>query len=428
VGKAFVLHNLDEADRFEAGGVLVTRMTDPDWVPLMKRAAAVVTDRGGRTSHAAIVSRELGVPAVIGTENAMSVLRDGAVVTVSCAEGETGFVYEGALEYEETEVDPREAPSTRTKIMMNLASPGAALRWWNLPVDGVGLARMEFIINNIIKIHPLALARFDAVEDAEVRARIERLTAGYSDKCEYFVENLSRGIARIAAPHYPNPVIVRLSDFKTNEYADLIGGRPFEPHEENPMLGFRGASRYDSPRYRDGFALECRALRHARETLGLTNIVVMVPFCRTPEEADRVLEAMARHGLARGDGLQVYCMAEVPSNVVLAEEFAARFDGFSIGSNDLTQLILGVDRDSEALAELFDERHEAVRRVIRDLVERAHRVDTPVGICGQAPSDHPEFAEFLVECGIDSISVNPDCVIEVRKRVAEAEARLGERP
>jgi pyruvate,water dikinase len=420
-GKTFVLRNLGEADRFEDGGVLVTRMTDPDWVPLMRRAAAIVTDRGGRTSHAAIVSRELGVAAVIGTENAASRLKDGQTVTVSCAEGEVGYIYEGRLEYEETVLDPSDAPATRTKIMMNLASPGAALRWWNLPTDGVGLARMEFIINNIIKIHPLALTRFDQIVDPETREEIERLTVGYEDKCEYFVQNLSRGIAKIAAPHAPNPVIVRLSDFKTNEYANLIGGSQFEPEEENPMLGFRGASRYDSDRYRDGFALECRALKHARETLGLRNIVIMVPFCRTPEEADGVLKVMAAHGLERGGDLQVYCMAEVPSNVILAEEFAERFDGFSIGSNDLTQLVLGVDRDSQELASLFDERHEAVKRAIRDLIDRAHAVGKPVGICGQAPSDYPDFAEFLVQAGIDSISLNPDTVLDVRKRVAGVE-------
>ena len=421
-GKTFVLRNIEEADRFEDGGILVTRMTDPDWVPIMKRAAAIVTDRGGRTSHAAIVSRELGVAAVIGTEDAMSVLKNGQVVTVSCAEGEAGYVYEGELEHEVTELDPTDAPFTRTKIMMNLASPGAALQWWNLPTDGVGLARMEFIISNIIKIHPLSLCRFEDVADPEVRETIEELTVGYPDKSDYFVKNLARGIAKIAAPHYPEPVIVRLSDFKTNEYADLIGGRQWEPKEENPMLGFRGAARYESERYRDGFELECRALKYVRQAIGLDNVVIMVPFCRTPEEGAGVLDVMARHGLVRGEnGLRVYCMAEIPSNVVMAEEFADLFDGFSIGSNDLTQLVLGVDRDSEALANLFDERHEAVKRVIRDLIERAHKVGKPVGICGQAPSDHEDFAEFLVDCGIDSMSVNPDCVIDVRKRVAALE-------
>jgi pyruvate,water dikinase len=306
--------------------------------------------------------------------------------------------------------------------MMNLASPAAAFRWWDLPVEGIGLARMEFIINNIIEIHPLALVRFDEVEDEDVRRRIEERTAGYEEKADYFVERLSRGIAKIAASQYPGPCVVRLSDFKTNEYADLIGGAPFEPEEANPMLGFRGASRYTGERYRPGFELECRALKRARDEIGLDNIIPMVPFCRTLDEADAVLDAMAEHGLERGaGGLKVYVMAEVPSNVILAEEFAERFDGFSIGTNDLTQLVLGVDRDSEELAHLFDERDPAVRRMVRDLIERAHERGRHVGICGQAPSDHPEFAAFLVEAGIDAISVNPDSVVEVRRRVAEAE-------
>ncbi len=421
-GKAFVLHDLDEADRFERDGVLVTDMTDPDWVPLMERASAIVTDRGGRTSHAAIVSRELGVPAVIGTENSTGKLSDGETVTVSCAEGETGRVYKGQIEFEVRELNPEDVPGTETDVMMNLASPRASFRWWNLPVDGIGLARMEFIINNMIKVHPLALLHPDRVEDEETRARIDEITAGYDEKAEFFVQELARGIATIAASQYPGKAIVRPSDFKTNEYADLIGGAPFEPQEANPMLGFRGASRYYSDAYRDGFALECRAIKRAREVLGLDNIVAMVPFCRTLEEADRVLEVMAENGLVRGKGgFQVYVMAEIPSNVILAGEFGKRFDGFSIGTNDLTQLVLGVDRDSEELAQLFDERNPAVRQMIRDLIARAHEVNVPAGICGQAPSDHPEFASFLVEAGIDSISVNPDSVIRVRNQIAEQE-------
>lgn len=423
-GRAFVLKDIDQADRFEKGGVLVTTMTDPDWVPLMEAASAIVTDHGGRTSHAAIVSRELGVPAVIGTEDASDAIADGTMVTVCCAEGETGYVYEGELEFEQTELDPDDLPETETAIMMNLASPEAAFRWWDLPVEGIGLARMEFIINNIIEIHPLALVHFDEIEEDEVRRQIEERTAGYEEKAEYFVEHLSRGIAKIAASQYPGPCIVRLSDFKSNEYADLIGGARFEPDEANPMLGFRGASRYYSESYRPGFELECRALHRARQHIGLDNIIPMVPFCRTLNEADRVLDVMRENGLARGeDGLKVYVMAEIPSNVVLAPEFAERFDGFSIGTNDLTQLVLGVDRDSEELAQLFDERDPAVRQMVRDLIERAHESGTHVGICGQAPSDHPDFAGFLVEAGIDSISVNPDSVIAVRQSVAERESQ-----
>jgi pyruvate,water dikinase len=416
------LASADESDRFEQGDVLVTAMTDPDWVPIMRRAAAIVTDHGGRTSHAAIVSRELGLPAVVGTGDATARLEDGAEVTVSCAEGETGHVYDGLADYEAEDIDLGDIPQTRTQVMLNLANPAAAMRWWRLPSDGVGLARMEFIINQHIKIHPLALLHPDAVADDDARARIDQLTAGYDDKAEYFVDRLARGIARIAAGSHPRPVIVRMSDFKTNEYADLIGGRAFEPTEANPMLGWRGASRYYSDEYRDGFALECRAVRRARVQIGLDNIVVMIPFCRTPEEADQVLAVMAEHGLERGkDGLQVYVMCEIPSNVILADEFSARFDGFSIGSNDLTQLVLGVDRDSDRLAHLFDEGHDAVRRMIASVIETAHAHERKVGLCGQAPSDRPEFGAFLVRAGIDSISVNPDSFFNVKQAVAEAE-------
>jgi pyruvate,water dikinase len=415
------LESPDESERFEKGDVLVTSMTDPDWVPIMRRAAAIVTDHGGRTSHAAIVSRELGLPAVVGTGDGTGRLDDGADVTVSCAEGETGHVYAGMADYESEDIDLDDIPETRTRVMLNLADPAAAMRWWRLPSDGVGLARMEFIINQHIKIHPLALLHPDAVDDQD-RARIDELTAGYDDKAGYFVDRLARGIARVAAGSHPHPVIVRMSDFKTNEYADLIGGRAFEPAEANPMLGWRGASRYYSEDYRDGFALECRAIRKAREEIGLRNIVVMIPFCRTPKEADQVLEVMAGHGLERGArGLEVYVMCEIPSNVILAEEFAARFDGFSIGSNDLTQLVLGVDRDSDRLAHLFDERNDAVRRLIRSVIQTAHEHERKVGLCGQAPSDHPDFAAFLVRAGIDSISVNPDSFLSVKQSVAEAE-------
>ena len=389
----------------------------------MKRAAGIITDHGGRTSHAAIVSRELGVPAIVGTGSATAKLRRRQDITLSCAEGDTGHVYTGRLPFDVADVDVSKVPATRTRVMLNLADPEAAFRWWALPADGVGLARIEFIIANVIKVHPLALTRYRKLRDRRLKARIDRLTAGYKDRTGYFVDHLARGIALIAASRFPRPVIVRLSDFKTNEYANLIGGAEFEPREGNPMLGFRGASRYYSDAYRDGFALECRAIKMARDEMGLTNIIAMVPFCRTPEEADRVLTTMDEYGLHRGDGFQVYVMAEVPSNVILADDFAARFDGFSIGSNDLTQLVLGVDRDSSQLAPLFNERHPAIGTMVRQLVEHAHRHERPVGLCGEAPSDHPEFARFLVECGIDSISVNPDSVLAVRRHVAEAEAQ-----
>jgi len=423
VGPVCRIDHPGEIDRFVDGAILVARTTSPDWVPIMKRARAIVTDHGGRTSHAAIVSRELGVPAVIGTGNGTRVLVDGAEVTVSCAEGSAGVIYAGAATIRTEELALTELPATRTRIMLNLADPDAAFRWWRLPADGVGLARMEFVIDHAIKVHPMALVKFDELEDAAAKAEIARLTAGYARRTDYFVERLALGLARIAAVQYPNPVIIRLSDFKTNEYAHLLGGAQFEPREENPMLGFRGASRYYSPRYREGFALECRALRRLREEMGFTNVVIMVPFCRTPEEADRVLAVMAENGLVRGErGLEVYVMGEIPSNVVLAGEFAHRFDGFSIGSNDLTQLTLGVERDSELLAELFSEQDAAVQWMIRTLIRDAQASGAKVGLCGQAPSDHPEFARFLVECGIDSISVTPDRFAAVKRHVAAAEA------
>lgn len=422
-GKVCKLDSAAEIDKFEDNAVLVTGMTDPDWVPIMKRAAAIVTDHGGRTSHAAIISRELGLPAIVGAGDATKVLKNNLEITVSCAEGDEGFVYEGTLEFETHEVNLDDIPKTRTQVMLNLANPAAALRWWRLPSDGVGLARMEFIINNIIKIHPLALLHPEQVKDKQARKQIETLTAAWKDKTRYFVDTLARGIARIAASQHPKPVIVRMSDFKTNEYAQLIGGSAFEPDEANPMLGWRGASRYYSDEYREGFALECQAIRKAREEIGLDNVIVMIPFCRTPEEADKVLEVMADNGLKRGErGLQVYVMAEIPANVILADEFAQRFDGFSIGSNDLTQLTLGVDRDSDRLADLFDERHEAVKRTIASLIETAHHHKRKVGLCGQAPSDYPEYAEFLVEAGIDSISVNPDSFVNVKDHIAKTEA------
>jgi pyruvate,water dikinase len=422
-GRLCVIEDVSKMSDFVDGAILVAPTTDPDWVPLMKRAAAIITDHGGRTSHAAIVSRELGLPAIVGTGNATHVLHDEQDVTISCAEGDEGFVYEGKADFSAEDVDVGAIPRTRTKVLLNLANPAAAFRWWRLPSDGVGLARMEFVINNHIKIHPMALVRFDQLKDSAAKQNIVELTEGYAEKQEYFVDRLSRGLARIAAAHAPNPVIVRMSDFKTNEYANLIGGTEFEQREENPMIGFRGASRYYSPAYREGFALECKAIRRLRDDMRFRNVVVMIPFCRSVKEADRVLEVMAENGLKRGErGLQIYVMCEIPSNVILAKAFAERFDGFSIGSNDLTQLTLGVDRDSEALAELFDEQDDAVKWMIKNVIESARAAGAKVGLCGQAPSDYPEFAAFLVRCGIDSISVSPDSFVAVKRKVAEAEA------
>jgi pyruvate,water dikinase len=421
-GTACVIHSAKDMERFPEGAILVTEMTDPDWVPLMRKAAGIVTDHGGPTSHAAIVSRELGVPAVVGTGRGTTALHEGDRLTLSCAEGEQGLVYEGTLPYVSEPVDLSTIPQTRTPIMVNLASPSAAFRWWKLPAKGVGLARMEFIISNLVQAHPMALIHPERVIEGAERRAIEQLTRGYAGGADYFVQTLARGVAKLAAPFHPHPVVVRLSDFKTNEYAGLTGGAAFEPHEENPMLGWRGASRYYDLRYRPGFELECRALAKVRNALGFSNVIVMVPFCRTVEEADRVLSVMAENGLRRGEaGLQVYVMCEIPSNVILAAQFARRFDGFSIGSNDLTQLILGVDRDSADLARRFDEQDQAVTTFIAEAISRAHAAGIKIGICGQAPSNHPEFARFLVEHGIDSISLNPDSFAAVAAVVARAE-------
>jgi pyruvate,water dikinase len=410
------------AEPFPAGAILVTEMTDPDWLPLLRRASAVVTDQGGRTCHAAILSRELGIPAVVGTGDATMVLAPVAEATVSCALGEEGLVYRGVLTVERTKVEESAPLATRTKVMMNLAQPGSALRHWRKQADGIGLARLEFIIADEVRVHPMALLHPERITNAQVRAEVEALRANESQPGGFFIETLARGVAMLAASQYPRPVIVRMSDFKTNEYAGLLGGADFEPPEENPMIGFRGASRYAHDRYRDGFRLECAAMRLAREGIGLDNIILMIPFCRTTAEADGVLALMAAEGLQRGEeGLKIYMMCEIPSNVILAEEFAKRFDGFSIGSNDLTQLTLGVDRDSAVLAPLFNERDAAVTTLIRDVIVRAHGVGIPVGLCGQAPSDDPTFADLLVEFGIDSMSVDPDSVQRVRERVWRAE-------
>ncbi|MBX3448472.1 MAG: phosphoenolpyruvate synthase [Planctomycetaceae bacterium] len=423
-GKVRLIADARHLSDFQPGEVLVADKTDPDWEPAMKKAAAIITNRGGRTCHAAIVSRELGLPAVVGTGNATERLQDGQPVTVSCAEGDEGRVYAGLLKFETSRIDLRSLPRPRTKIMMNVASPEEAFRLSFLPNDGVGLAREEFIISNSIRIHPQALLDYHQLADGEVKSEIDELTSGFTDKATFFVDKLAEGVATIAAAFYPKDVIVRLSDFKTNEYANLIGGRPYEPHEENPMLGFRGASRYYDPRYREAFGLECRALLKVRQEMGLANLKVMVPFCRTIDEGRKVLAEMARHGLVQGqDGLEVYVMCEIPSNVILADEFADLFDGFSIGSNDLTQLVLGVDRDSEIVAHVFDERNSAVKQMIASVIHMARAKGRKIGICGQAPSDYPEFAQFLVAQGIDSISLNPDSLVRTIPQIAEAEQK-----
>jgi pyruvate,water dikinase len=421
-GRVRVIKSTEFIGQFQEGEVLVTDKTDPDWQPIMKKAAAIITNRGGRTCHAAIVSRELGVPAIVGTDHGTESLRDGQMVTVSCAEGDTGLVYEGVLPFEVNRTCLRTLGTPRTKVMMNLANPEEAFSLSFIPNEGVGLARMEFIIMNYIRIHPLALVDYERLEDPLAKAEIERLTTGYADKPQFFVDKLAQGAGMLAAAFYPKEVILRLSDFKTNEYANLIGGKPYEPNEENPMLGFRGASRYYNPRYQAGFALECRAVKKVRDVMGLTNLKLMIPFCRTVEEGRKVQAEMEKHGLRRGEnGLEIYVMCEIPANAILADEFADIFDGFSIGSNDLTQLILGVDRDSDIVAPLFDERNPAVKKMIAQVIATCRARGRKIGICGQAPSDYPEFAQFLVEQGIDSISLNPDTVLKTTLAILEQE-------
>ncbi len=424
-GPVRVIENVQRLQEFQAGEVLVTDKTDPDWEPIMKRAAAIVTNRGGRTCHAAIVSRELGLPAIVGTERGTEVLRDGRRVTVSCAEGDVGVVYDGTLPFEIERTELASLSRPRTKVMLNVGNPAEAFGLSLIPNDGVGLAREEFIISTYVKIHPLALLDYGSLDTA-VKAEIDRITEGYDDKPQFFVDKLAQGVAMIAAAFYPKDVIVRMSDFKSNEYANLVGGKRYEPIEENPMLGFRGASRYYDPRYRAGFALECRAMKKVREEMGLNNVKLMIPFCRTVEEGHRVIAELAEHGLVRGErGLEVYVMCEIPSNVILAREFAEVFDGFSIGSNDLTQLALGVDRDSAIVAHIFDERNPAVMQLVAQVIAAAKAAGKKVGICGQAPSDYPEFARFLVEQGIDSISLNPDAVMKTTVTILEAEQATG---
>jgi pyruvate, water dikinase len=424
-GAARVIFDVHEIAEFQSGEVLVTNKTDPDWEPIMKKAGAIVTNQGGRTCHAAIIAREMGIPAIVGCTDATSAIATGQDVTVSCAEGQIGRVYAGLLPFEAIETELSDLPTTRTQILMNIGNPDEALGLAAVPCDGVGLARLEFIIANQIKVHPLALLNFDLITDVTAKRQITELTALYPHKPDFFVDRLAYGVGTIAAAFYPRPVIVRMSDFKSNEYANLLGGRQFEPQEENPMLGWRGASRYYDPNYRAAFALECQALKRVREEMGLMNIIPMIPFCRTPDEGRRVLTEMADNGLRRGDnGLEVYVMCEVPSNVILAAEFCEIFDGFSIGSNDLTQLTLGLDRDSALVSHIFDERNGAVMAMVKMAIATVKANGRKIGICGQAPSDYPEFARFLVEQGIDSISLNPDSVIKTRLEIAQVEASL----
>ncbi|WP_027158044.1 phosphoenolpyruvate synthase [Methylobacter luteus] len=428
VGKARVIEKLEQLSEFNPGDVLVADITTPDWEPVMKIASAIVTNRGGRTCHAAIIARELGVPAVIGCDNATTVIKNDALVTVSCAEGDIGKIYEGRLDFEITSTDLSNLQRPQTQIMLNIGNPELAFKTSFLPNDGVGLARMEFIITEYIKAHPMALLHPDKVQDSNEREQLKQLIGAYETAEEFFIQQLSEGVGTIAAAFYPKPVVVRMSDFKTNEYATLLGGRWFEFDEANPMIGFRGASRYTHSAYAEGFALECAAMKRVRDDMGLTNVILMIPFCRRVQEAQRVLEYMAKLGLKRGEnGLKIYVMCEIPNNVIQIDAFAEHFDGFSIGSNDLTQLTLGVDRDSAIVAEDFDERDPGVKEMIRLAVEGARRTKRHSGLCGQAPSDYPEMAEFLVEIGIDSMSLNPDTVLKTTQRVLETEQRLGKR-
>ena len=423
-GHVHVILDTDKIADFQSGEVLVTNKTDPDWEPIMKKASAIVTNQGGRTCHAAIIAREMGIPAIVGCENGTQVLENGQAVTVSCAEGEVGMVYDGLLPFGDIETVLDDLPETRTRILMNVGNPEEVFRLSAIPVDGVGLARLEFVIANHIGVHPLALLNFDELVNEVEKAKIAELTWGYERKADFFIDRLAYGMGSIAAAFYPKPVIVRMSDFKSNEYANLLGGKQFEPDEENPMIGWRGASRYYHPKYREAFGLECVALKRVRDEMGLANVIPMIPFCRTPEEGRKVLGEMSKYGLERGQGgLQVYVMCELPSNVILMEQFAEVFDGFSIGSNDLTQLVLGLDRDSALVAEVFDERHDAVGKMIEKAITMAHDCGRKIGICGQAPSDYPEFAQFLVDLGIDSISLNPDSVLNTRFEVGKLELR-----
>ena len=425
-GKAHIIKNVADIGEFRAGEVLVTDMTDPDWEPIMKIASAIITNRGGRTCHAAIISRELGIPCVVGTNEGTEVLKDGQEITVDCSSGSEGKVFEGEIPFKINEVNLADLPKTKTHITMNIATPDSAFEKSFIPNDGVGLAREEFVISSYIKVHPLALLHFDELKDEKVKKEIEAMTAGYKNKADFFIDKLAEGVSMIAAAVYPKRVILRLSDFKSNEYANLLGGKDFEPKEDNPMIGWRGASRYYSEQYKEAFGLECKGVLKVREEMGLTNLDVMIPFPRTVDEAKKVIATMAEYGLKQGEnGLKVMGMCEIPSNVILAEEFLEVFDGFSIGSNDLTQLLLGVDRDSELVASVYDERNPAVKKMIKQVIDVCNAKGKYVGICGQAPSDYIDFAEFLVECGIQSMSLNPDTVIKTTLAVAELEKKLG---
>ncbi len=425
-GPVHVIKNVKDIGQFKKGEILVTDMTDPDWEPIMKIASAIVTNRGGRTCHAAIISRELGIPCVVGTNNGTEILKDGQDVTVDCSKGDQAFVYEGKLKFEIQKTELNNLPQTKTKIMMNVGNPEDAFKLSFIPNEGVGLAREEFIINSYIKIHPLALIHFNELKDLTVKKEIEELTYGYEDKREYFIDKLAQGIAKIASAFYPKPVILRMSDFKSNEYANLIGGKEFEPEEDNPMIGWRGASRYYKGNYVEGFALECYAILKVRNEMGLKNLKIMIPFCRTLEEAHNVMDELAKNGLRKGENdLQVIGMCEIPSNVLLADEFLDIFDGFSIGTNDLTQLVLGLDRDSEIVSHLYDERNPAVKKLVKEVIEVANRKGKYIGICGQSVSDYVEFAEFVVECGIGTMSLNPDTVVKTILEIAELEEKLG---
>lgn len=431
-GKATILYSMDkrvsEGHEFVPGSILVTDMTDPDWEPIMKKASAIITNKGGRTCHAAIIAREMGIPAIVGCGNATELITEGQMVTASCAEGDQGYIYDGEIKFIKTEYDLSQLPEVKTDIMLNVASPGLAFQFSHLPNKGVGLAREEFIINNYIEVHPLALLNHRSLNDAALTKEIEKKITGYADEETFFINKLADGVAKIAASFYPNKTIVRFSDFKSNEYYNLLGGKYYEPTEENPMIGWRGASRYYSEAYKAAFGLECLAIKKVREEMGLSNVVVMIPFCRTVEELHRVTEVMKEFGLERGEnGLELYLMAEVPSNIMMAEEFAAHIDGFSIGSNDLTQLTLGLDRDSALVAHLYDERNPAVKRMLEMLITTAKKAGVKVGICGQGPSDFPDFAQFLVGLGIDSISVTPDSVIKTVNAIAEAEAQIADK-
>jgi pyruvate,water dikinase len=425
-GTVCIVNSLADARKVKEGDIIVADITNPDWNALLRKAICIVTNKGGRTSHASIVARELGIHAVVGTGDATRILHDGQVITVSCIEGDEGRVYPGKLEWEEKEIPLNADSPTRTKPMLILADPDRALELARYPNEGVGLLRMEFIINNSVRVHPMALIHFDELADTGDRKAIEALTGHHAGKSAYFIETLAESVAQVAAAFWPRDVIVRMSDFKTNEYAQLLGGKQFEPEEENPMLGFRGASRYYHPGYREGFGLECEAMKMVRDSMGLTNVKLMIPFCRTLEEGRKVLAVMSEHGLERGrNGLEVYVMAEIPSNVLLASEFAKIFDGFSIGSNDLTQLTLGIDRDSAVISELFDENNPAVLTMLASVIKSARQAGVKIGLCGQAPSDHPDFARFLVELGIDSISFNADALLRGIANIREAEKAVG---